>query len=116
MPASQSHIRPERVLSFQGKTDHEKLEQQRYRRAYLHYLVGWRKDEPWRQKYDLDKERMVEIEAEVRLLAAARKVREAAPLSPPSPRPAAGCLTHPSTPGDPNVAEERVPASAASRR
>ena len=75
MPPSQSPIRPGRVLSFQGKTDHEKLEQHRYHRAYLHYLVGWREDEPWRQKYDLDKERMVEIEAEVRLLAAARKVR-----------------------------------------
>ena len=75
MPASQSPIRPERVLSFQGKTDHEKLEQHRYHRAYLHYLVGWREDEPWRQKYDLDKKRMVEIEGEVRLLVSATKVR-----------------------------------------
>ena len=31
MPASQSPIRPERVLSFQGETEHEKLEQHPYK-------------------------------------------------------------------------------------
>jgi hypothetical protein len=73
MPASSSPNRPERVLAFQGTTE-AKLEQHRYHRAYLHYLVGWRDDEPWPWKYALDETRMREIRDETgRLVDAASR-------------------------------------------